>query len=176
MRPDRPPGRDAGGGLRAVALTPGNRLHTKTQPAKAEVTLESVADGADNGRACEAPGCGRTLPRGRRRFCSDLCRVRGQRAERSYDTDEFAQMVIRMIRSLARRVSASDLAAFGALWELRDEADRACVETIDGLRAEGFSWTALAAEAGQTRQGLTQWRQRRAAQSEGNDLLRGDPR
>lgn len=81
-------------------------------------------------------------------------------------------MVVRMIRSLARRVSASDLAAFGALWELRDEADRACIETIDQLRAEGFSWAEIATEAGQTRQGLTQWRQRRPARSEGNDQLR----
>lgn len=85
-------------------------------------------------------------------------------------------MVVRMIRSLARRVSASDLAAFGALWELRDEADRACTETIDGLRAEGFSWAEIAAQAGLSRQGLTQWRQRRPAQPEGNDPLRGDPR
>ena len=77
-----------------------------------------------------------------------------------------------MIRVMARRVSASDLAAFAALWELRDEADRACIAAIDGLRAEGFSWSEIAAEAGQTRQGLTQWRQRRPVQPEGNDPLR----
>lgn len=33
--PDRPPGRNAEGGPRPIA--PGNRLHTRTQPAKAEV-------------------------------------------------------------------------------------------------------------------------------------------
>ena len=59
-------------------------------------------------------------------------------------------MVIRMIRSMARRVSASDLAAFGMLWELRDEADRACTDAIDGLRGKGFSWAEIAAETGQT--------------------------
>jgi hypothetical protein len=83
-------------------------------------------------------------------------------------------MVIRMIRAHAVRIGASDLAAFGSLWELRVEADRACVEAIDLLRAKGFSWAEIAAEAGQTRQGLTQWRQRRDAQPEGNDPLRAD--
>ena len=176
MRPDRPPGYTRDGP--AVALTPG-RPHQADSPPPPKQRGSAPANGmpgAVSGRACEAPGCRRELPRGRRRFCCDLCRMRGQRAERCYDTDEFGQMVVRMIRSLARRVSASDLAAFGALWELRDEADRACIETIDGLRAEGFSWTDLAAEAGQTRQGLTQWRQRRPAQSEGKHPLRGDPR
>jgi hypothetical protein len=82
-------------------------------------------------------------------------------------------MVVRMIGTMARRVGGSDIAAFGALWEVRAAADRACVAAIDGLRVKGFSWAEIAAEAGQTRQGLTQWRKRRDAQSEGNDPLRG---
>ena len=81
-------------------------------------------------------------------------------------------MVIRMIRAHAVRVGASDLAAFGSLWELRVEADRACVETIDLLRAKGFSWAEIAAEAGLSRQGLTQWRNRRSGRSGRNDPLR----
>ena len=124
------------------------------------------------GRTCEAPRCGRALSHGRRRFCSDLCRVRGQRAERVCETDQFGQMVVRMVRSLARRVGGSDLAAFGALWQLRDEADRACVEAIDQLRAKGFSAAEIAAEAGLSRQGLTQWRNRRSGRSGRNDPLR----
>jgi hypothetical protein len=132
----------------------------------------TVAAGADGGRTCESPGCGRTLTGRQRRFCSELCRVRGQRAERRTETGEFGQMVVRMIGTMARRVGGSDIAAFGALWEVRSAADRACVAAIDGLRAKGFSWAEIAAEAGQTRQGLTQWRQRRSAQSEGNDPLR----
>ncbi len=77
-----------------------------------------------------------------------------------------------MINTMARQVGGSDIAAFAALWEVRAAADRACAAAIDGLRAKGFSWAEIAAEAGQTRQGLTQWRQRRPAQSEGNDPLR----
>jgi hypothetical protein len=79
-----------------------------------------------------------------------------------------------MIRTMAARVGASDIAAFAALWEVRAATDQACTAAIDGLRAQGFSWAEIAAEAGQTRQGLTQWRKRRPAQSEGNVSLRGE--
>ena len=110
---------------------------------------------------CAAPECGRALPPGRRRFCSDLCRVRGRRRERQYDTDEFARMITRMIRNLGRRVGRSDIDNFGALWRVRDAADQACADAIDGLRAEGFSWRAIGHAAGLTGQGAGQWRRRR---------------
>lgn len=129
-----------------------------------------------SGRACQAPGCGRELPAGRRRFCSDLCRVRGQRAERRYDSGEVGQAAIRLIRAAARRAGASDVAEFGVLWDVRAEVDRACTEAIGQLRTEGFSWTEIAAEADQSRQGVTQWYQRHAGRSKGNDLLRGEGR
>jgi hypothetical protein len=125
-----------------------------------------------SGRTCEAPGCGRTLPARRRRFCSDLCVRRGQRAERTTETGDFGQAAIRMIRAMAKRVGASDIAEFGLMWEIMHEAEHAVTAAIDELLAEGFTWTALAAETGQTRQGLTQWRKRRLARSEGNDPLR----
>jgi hypothetical protein len=115
---------------------------------------------ADGRRACAAPGCGRPLPAGRRRFCCELCRRRGQRAERVTETDDFGQMVIRMIRTLSRRVGATDTAEFGALWDLVDESGRAAAAAIDELRASGFSWAQIAAETPLTRQGLHQWRQR----------------
>ncbi len=60
----------------------------------------SIALGAVSGRACEAPNCGRELPPGRRRFCWDLCRVRGQRSERRTETGEFGLMVVRMIQTM----------------------------------------------------------------------------
>jgi hypothetical protein len=121
---------------------------------------------------CAAPDCGRSLPPGRRRFCSDLCRVRGRRHERRYETPEFGRMITRMIANMAGRVGHGDPAAFGVLWEVRAEADRACTEAIDGLRGEGFSWAAIAREAGLTRQGLAQWRRRRPVDSSVNDPLR----
>ena len=81
-----------------------------------------------------------------------------------------------MVHAMAERVGASDIAEFGLMWEIMHEAEHAVTAAIDGLRAKGFTWTEIAAEAGLSRQRLTQWRQRRPAQSEGNDLLRGDPR
>ena len=98
--------------------------------------------------------------------------VRGQRAERVTETGEFDRAAVRMIREMAKRVGASDIAEFGAMWEVMTEAEHAVTDTIDGLRATGFSWSEIGAEIGWGKQRLSQWRQRRPAQSEGNDLLR----
>lgn len=51
MRPDRPPGRDAEGGPRTVALTPGNRLHAPTSPPPSAEVVPSLSRRADKGRA-----------------------------------------------------------------------------------------------------------------------------
>lgn len=110
---------------------------------------------------CAAPDCGRALPPGRRRFCSDLCRVRGRRRERQYDADEFGSMIARMIRNLSGRVGAADIDSFGALWRVRSTADEECAEAIDGLRQAGYSWRAIGDAAGQSGQGIGQWRRRR---------------
>ena len=116
-------------------------------------------------RTCEAPRCRRHLPPGRRRFCSDLCRVRGHRAERRLDPGEFGRAVIRMIRAMSGRADASDLAEFALFWEIRAEADRATVEAIDALKAAGYSWADLAEEVGGSRQNISQWHKRRTAQA-----------
>lgn len=44
-----------------------------------------------------------------------------------------------MIRQMARRVGASDIAEFGAMWEVMEESERAVTKTVDDLRAVGFS-------------------------------------
>jgi hypothetical protein len=119
----------------------------------------SVTDGVASGRRCGQ--CAGPLPPKRRRFCSDICRVRGQRAERVTETGEFGRAAVRMIRAMARRVGASDIAEFGAMWEVMTEAEHAVTEAIDHLRAAGFSWAQIGAEVGWGRQRLTQWRQRR---------------
>jgi hypothetical protein len=105
--------------------------------------------------------CGDPLPSRRRRFCSDDHRRRGQRAERITETGEFGRAAIRMIRTMARRVGASDIAEFGAMWEVMEESERAVTKTVDDLRVSGFSWAEIAAEVGWTKQRLQQWRQRR---------------
>ena len=56
MRPDRPPGRDAEGGPRTVALTPGNRLHALTSPPPSAEVVPSLSRRADKGRAAARPG------------------------------------------------------------------------------------------------------------------------
>jgi hypothetical protein len=77
-----------------------------------------------------------------------------------------------MIRAGARRAGASDLTEFAMLWELRAVVDRACVEAIDQLRSEGFTWDALSDSAGLSGPGLCQWRGRRPAQSGLNGSFR----
>jgi hypothetical protein len=120
--------------------------------------------------SCEAPGCGRDLPPRRRRFCSDLCRVRGHRAERTRDSGEWARGLLRQVRSVGRR-AAADPDEFAVLWEVRAEADGACTEALDGLRSHGYSWASLASIAGVTRQALQQWRARRPDPPTSNEPL-----
>ncbi|MGH3162567.1 MAG: hypothetical protein ACRDOC_11820 [Streptosporangiaceae bacterium] len=122
--------------------------------------MNSISGSADSGRTCQAPGCASPLPAGRRRFCSDLCRVRGQRSERRYESGEVGQAVIRMIRALARDLGAADLDELGTLWRVRGAAEQAAVEAIDRLRAS-YSWAELAAELGTSKQALSQWYKRR---------------
>jgi hypothetical protein len=115
--------------------------------------------GAASGRECDQ--CGGPLAPKRKRFCSDLCRLRGQRAERVTETGEFGRAAVRMIRAMARRVGASDIAEFGAVFEVMTEAEHAVTAAIDDLRAAGFSWAEIGAEVGWSKQRIAQWRQRR---------------
>jgi hypothetical protein len=81
-----------------------------------------------------------------------------------------------MITALTRRAGGSDIDVLAALWEVRVAADRATVEAIDGLRAKGLSWAALADEVGASRQALCQWHQRRAGRFGVNDPLTAESR
>ena len=128
---------------------------------------------------CEAPSCVEVVPIGRRRFCSDLCAIRGRKAERVVEAGDFGRGAIRMIRAMARRVGANDIAEFGLMWQLMGEAEAAVMASIEQLRAERpgskpFSWPEIAAEVGVSRQAVAQWYGRRAGVSpgEGNDSLR----
>ena len=66
-----------------------------------------------------------------------------------------------MIRQMAKRVGASDIAEFGAMWEVMTEAEHAVTRAIDHLRSSGFSWAEIGTEIGWSKQRLSQWRQRR---------------
>lgn len=113
-------------------------------------------------KMCAAPGCARVLPARRRRFCSDECRRTARRHERYRENDEFAAMTARMVRALAKR-AGGDPAGFRAVWDLLGEAEAAAVTAVDALRERGYSWTEIAAEAGTSKQAMSQWRKRRPA-------------
>jgi hypothetical protein len=126
-------------------------------------------------KPCEAPApgrpegsrelCGIPIPPGRRRFHSDLCAARARREERVVEAADFGAGTLRMMRTYARRVGASDIEELAALWEIREAADNAMVDVVDGLRAAGFSWAQMASRVGVSRQALTQWRGRRPDQN-----------
>ncbi|SRR6266704_818113 len=97
---------------------------------------------------CRGPLTGR-----RRRFCSDLCRRRGQRAERKTQTDDYARSVVRQIASMGIRASA-DLDALTWLAEAASRARDALPIAVDGCRARGYSDAAIGAALGITRQAV----------------------
>jgi hypothetical protein len=115
--------------------------------------MPSLPRGTVSGRPCEAPGCGRALPRGRRRFCCDLCRRRGQRAERVIEDDSYAAGVARLIRTLGVRASA-DVQALRWLAGAVDHARAALAMAVDGCRARGYSDAEIGAALGITRQAV----------------------
>ena len=119
---------------------------------------------------CQGPGCARDLPPRRRRFCSDLCRVRGHRAERARDSGEWARGLLRQVAAVGRR-AAADPDGLAVLWQVRAEADEACTYALDGLRTQGYSWASLASIAGVTRQAIQQWRGRRPDPAPRNEPL-----
>jgi len=99
--------------------------------------------------------CGQPLPPRRRRFCSDLCRRRGQRAERVIENDSYAASVVRQIRRMGVRASA-DLAALAWLAGAVDHARDALAMAVDGCRSRGYSDGEIGAALGITRQGVGQ--------------------
>lgn len=142
---------------RAAANRPVPMTSARRQAGRVASTLAAAGD-----TRAPCAHCGGRLPPRRRRFCCDLCRLRGQKAERVTETGDFGRFAIRVIQTMARRVGASDLAAFGAMWEVRTEADSAVVDAIDGLLKSGYSWREIAMEIGWKRHRLFQWHARRA--------------
>lgn len=118
---------------------------------------------------CAAPNCENQVRPPRRRFCSETCARRGRRHEKNVENPEFGQAAVRMVRAMARRVGASDIAAFGMLWEFQDEIADAVVDAVDGLREKGFTWQEMADEIGVSRNAISQWRDRHAAKRDARD-------
>lgn len=108
-----------------------------------------VQAGAARDRACS--WCHGPLPLRRRRFCSDLCRYRGQKAERIIEDADYAAGMKRLVSASARRAGA-DLAMFGMFAEAVDYARARLSEAADRLIAQGYSYGDIARELGITRQ------------------------
>jgi hypothetical protein len=71
-------------------------------PGVGNVTVNLQAAAVRGRRCCHCAG---PLPPRRRRFCSDPCRRRGQKAERVTENDRHAAAVVRQIRPLGVRAS-----------------------------------------------------------------------
>jgi DNA-directed RNA polymerase specialized sigma24 family protein len=99
--------------------------------------------------------CGDPLPPRRRRFCSDPCRRRGQKAERVTENGSYAASVVRQIRRMGVRSSA-DLEALEWLAGAVDHARSALAMAVDGCRARGYSDGEIGAALGITRQAVGQ--------------------
>lgn len=99
--------------------------------------------------------CGRALPPRRRRFCSDPCRVRQQKAERTIEDADYAAGVKRLVRAQSRRAGA-DLVMFAMFAESVDYARARLQDAADQLIAQGYSWGDIGRVLGITRQGARQ--------------------
>jgi len=108
-----------------------------------------VAPGAVRGRECA--WCHRPLPKGRRRFCSDLCRIRGQRSERKTEDTDHAGYVKRLVEAQGKRAGAN-VPMFALFAEAVDYARARLQDAADELIAEGHSYTEIGAALGITRQ------------------------
>ena len=111
----------------------------------------TIPPGAASGRECA--WCRGPLPRGRRRFCSDDHRRRGQKRERVIEDDSYAASVVRLIRGMSKRASA-DLEALEWLAGAVDYARDALAMAVDGCRARGYSDGEIGAALGITRQAV----------------------
>ena len=128
------------------ATTPGRSQDASPPSAPSTAT---VAPGGFSGRECA--WCHGELPPRRRRFCTDECRRKGQKAERIIEDDSYADGVRRLVRAQGRRAGA-DLGMFALFAESVDYARARLAEAAAQLIAQGYSYGDIARELGITRQ------------------------
>jgi len=95
--------------------------------------------------------CHGPLPPGRRRFCCDDHRRRGQKAERIIENDSYVDGVKRLVRAQGKRAGA-DLEMFAMFAESVDYARARLQEAADQLVARGYSYGDIGRELHITRQ------------------------
>lgn len=90
--------------------------------------------------------------------------MRKSGSKRDTGTDEFVGFVRRIVRAHGRRVADNDIAALGALAAVRAEVDDVIAAAVLTLHDEhGYSWAAIGAELGVTREAAFQRYARRAS-------------
>ena len=109
----------------------------------------NLPPGAVGGRECA--WCHGPLAPRRKRFCCDLCRIRGQKAERRYDDADYTSGVRRLVAAQGRRAGA-DLPMFVLFAESVDYARARLADAADQLIDQGYSYTDIGAALGITRQ------------------------
>lgn len=134
MAPDKPRGRPA---------KTASHTHTAT----------SIAGLGYHPRVCDR--CGKPLPARRRRFCSDPCRVRQQKAERVIEDTDYAAGVKRLVRAQSKR-AGTDLEMFAMFAGSVDYARARLQDAADQLIAQGYSYGDIGRVLGITRQGARQ--------------------
>lgn len=70
----------------------------------------------------------------------------------SVETTEYLAMLRRLIRAAGRRVADADEVELAGLLSIQQDLDQAIRHAVDGQRALGKSWSAIASAAGTTKQ------------------------
>jgi hypothetical protein len=79
-----------------------------------------------------------------------------QHVKRRHESPELKGASARMMRALAKRAGEGDVEALEALDLLRADLDAYTHAAVGGLRHNGYSWSAIAAVLGISRQGAQQ--------------------
>jgi hypothetical protein len=79
-----------------------------------------------------------------------------KRARRLVENDDYAAFARRILRAYARRVADGDVEALISMTSLAQEVDTAIGQAVTGLRQFGYSWAAIGARLGITRQAAQQ--------------------
>jgi hypothetical protein len=76
----------------------------------------------------------------------------GRRHRRYVETEDYLQMVRRILSAAARRVAEGDEQQFRALADLQTVLDTMMAQAVRGLRESGYTWQQIGDAAGTTRQ------------------------
>ncbi|NUW30740.1 hypothetical protein HTZ77_04790 [Nonomuraea sp. SMC257] len=78
------------------------------------------------------------------RDCTDNQTLTSNSPRRVVENDQYAAFLQRAIRAYGRRIAAGDVEALADAVDLIDELDAAIAHAVNGLRAQGYSWTDIA--------------------------------